>query len=345
MATALASLQTTLKLLSDPVRLRLCGLLARAELAVQELVAITGLQQSRISNQLTLLKRAGLVKDRREGTWSFHSLSEPGDDGPLSPELHAAVLQPYLDSDQGLAEGKALAAVLEQRRQKSRQAHDRLADRWVEVGQEFAAGSLRAEMLAHAWPGGLVVADLGCGAGFLTSLLAQRGAHVIAVDHSERMLQAARRKRPSGSVEFRRGELDALPLQDGEVDAAFANLVWHHLPSFGAAAAEVFRVLKPGGALVVADLLPHDAEWMREAMGDLRLGLKPDQVVAALARAGFVELRSEAAVDRYCVRAPGGDSRELPMFLVRGQKPAHHRVPTVHVVDRRKRSKHRESPP
>ena len=65
-ATALANLQSTLKLLSDPVRLRLCALLARAELAVQELVTITGLQQSRISNHLSLLKRQGLVRDRRE---------------------------------------------------------------------------------------------------------------------------------------------------------------------------------------------------------------------------------------------------------------------------------------
>src|SRR5262249_48071935 len=86
MATAVQHLTTALKLLSDPTRLRLCTLLAQRELAVQELVAVTGLQQSRISNHLALLKRAGLVRDRREGTWSFHSLVEPGERGPLTPE-------------------------------------------------------------------------------------------------------------------------------------------------------------------------------------------------------------------------------------------------------------------
>lgn len=327
MASAVAQLQSTLKLLSDPVRLRLCGLLAGAELAVQELCTITGLQQSRTSNQLSRLKRAGLVRDRREGTWSFHSLVEPAESGPLTPRLFEAVVAPYLESTESRADRKALAAVLEQRRARSRDAHDRLAERWVEVGQDFASGSLRAEVLAQAWPRGLVVADLGCGTGFLSALLARRGARVLAVDHSERMLEAAERAKLEGalegSVEFRRGELDALPLADGEVDAAFANLVWHHLPDFAAAAREVFRVLKPGGAFVVSDLEPHEAEWMRDAMGDLRLGLKSDQVVGALARAGFADLTTEPAVDRYRVTSPAGEARELPMFLVCGRRPAH----------------------
>lgn len=321
MAPELATLTTALKLLSDPVRLRLCGLLARGELAVQELVAITGLQQSRISNHLALLRRSGLVRDRREGTWSFHSLAEPAPGGPLSPELYAAALGPWLQSASGLADQQAVAAVLEQRRERSRRAHDRLAEDW-EAGQGLLHGCLRAELLARALPAGLCVADLGCGTGFLTEALAQSGARVLAVDHSERMLAAARHKQRGGDVEFRVGELDALPIADREVDAAFANLVWHHLPDLAAAAAEVFRVLKPGGTAVVSDLLPHEADWMREAMGDLRLGLRPEQVIAALARAGFTALRSEPTVDRYRVATPAGATHDFPMFAVRGSRPA-----------------------
>jgi ArsR family transcriptional regulator len=319
---ALADLRSTLKLLADPVRLRLCGVLARAELAVQELCAVTGLAQSRTSNQLAQLRRAGLVRDRREGTGAFHALVEPSATGPLSPALYDAVLRPYLESAESRVDAKALAAVRERRRQKSRDAHDRLAARWVEVGQEFAVGSLRAEVLAQAWPPGLVVADLGCGTGFLSTALAHRGARVIAVDHSARMLAAARKGPLGRGVEFRRGELDALPLADGEVDAAFSNLVWHHLPDVAAAAREVFRVVKRGGTVVVSDLEPHQADWMRETMGDLRLGTRPDQVVAALARAGFADLRHEPAIDRYRVTSPRGETRELPMFLVCGRKPS-----------------------
>lgn len=327
-ASALSTLQSTLKLLSDPVRLRLCGLLARSELAVQELVAITGLQQSRISNHLSLLKRAGVVRDRREGTWSFHSLVIPRDEGPLSPALYAATVEPWLDSVEGRPDAQALAAVLDQRRRRSREAHDQLAARWDALGQEFVLGTLRSEVLAQAWPCGIDVADLGCGTGFLAAWLAAHGARVVAVDHSERMLAAAR-EHCGPSVEVRKGELDALPLAAGEVDAAFGNLVWHHVPDHGAAAREVFRVLRPGGSIVVSDLLPHRAEWMREAMGDLRLGIEPELVVGALARAGFVDLHHETAADRYRVAPPGGEPVEFPMFLVRGRRPATpQRLPT-----------------
>jgi DNA-binding transcriptional ArsR family regulator len=217
MASALATLQTTLKLLSDPVRLRLCALLSRAELVVQELGTITGLQQSRISNHLSLLKRAGLVRDRREGTWSFHSLVEPSSMARCRRSLFAATVLPWLESAEGEPDGKALAAVLDQRRKKSREAHDQLADQWATVGQEFAVGTLRAEVLAQAWPCGGIVADLGCGTGFLATWLAERGAHVVAVDHSERMLASARQRGAQDRITFRQGELDALPLRDGEV--------------------------------------------------------------------------------------------------------------------------------
>jgi SAM-dependent methyltransferase len=321
MATALATLTSALKLLADPVRLRLCGLLAQSELAVQEMVAATGMQQSRISNQLAQLKRAGLVRDRREGTWSFHSLVEPQADGPLSPQMFAAAIEPWLRSDEGQRDQQALARVLELRREKSRAAHDRLAERW-EAGQEFVQGSLRTEVMALAWPSDFLVADLGCGTGFLSAQLAPFAARVIAVDHSPRMLEAAQKKALPHNCEFRQGELDALPIDDGCIDAAFANLVWHHLPDLAAAAREVYRVLKPGGAVVISDLLPHECEWMREQMGDLRLGLKPEQVVAALAAAGFHGLRWERAADRCRCVPPAGDAIELPMFLVRGQKPA-----------------------
>ena len=319
MMTTLDSLQASLKLLSDPLRLRLCALLARAELVVQELVVITGLQQSRVSNHLSLLKRAGLVRDRREGTWSFHSLVEPVEGGALSPSLFAAKLEPYLESPEGLRDLSALQAVLDRRRQKSIEAHDRLAEQWHSVGQEFAVGTLRAEILAQAWPSGPRVADLGCGTGYLSGWLAERSSEVIGVDHSERMLDEARSNVPT--AEFRQGELDALPLANYEVQAAFANLVWHHLPDHDAAAREVHRIVQPNGHVVVSDLMPHDCDWMRERMGDLRLGLKPDQVVASLARAGFRDLVSQTLTDRYCVLGPDGTRVEFLMFVVRGKKP------------------------
>lgn len=321
MPTLLAALHQTLKLLADPTRLRLAALLAEEELSVQELMSATGLAQSRVSNHLSLLKRAGLVRDRREGTWSFHRLVEPAPDGALSPQLYEAVLVPYLESQSGKSDRAALEMLRERRRERSRRTHDRLAPEWAARGQEFRSGALRMHALAALLPRGLRLADLGCGAGYLTSFLVARGARVIAVDHSAAMLAQARRRVPQGA-EFRQGEFDQLPLADGEVDGAFANLVWHHLADQDRAARELLRVVRPGGSVVITDLLPHGEEWLRERMGDLRLGVRPQIVVGALARAGFTDLVTEDVDDAYRVESPQGQPTELAMFLARGMRPA-----------------------
>ena len=311
-------LHATLKLLADPTRLRLVALLSAEELAVGELVTITGLGQSRISNHLSLLKRAGLVQERREGTWSFHSL-KPLSGEALTPELFAAAVQPFLGSDVGRSDVHALEKVRENRREQSRRRHDQLAPAWSRLGQEFELDTLRAEAFAALVPAGLVVADLGCGAGYLTSYLLSRGARVIAVDHSAVMLDQARGQLSGSAVEFRRGELDRLPLGDGEVDAAVANLVWHHLADWDQVAVEIFRVLAPGGRLVITDLLPHEEDWMRQQMGDHRLGVPPEQVMTCLQRAGFENLAWEHIKDRYVVG--GSQKTSLPLFLVHGMRP------------------------
>jgi len=321
-------LQTTLKLLSDPTRLRILALLSIEEISVQDLVSITGLAQSRISNHLSLLKRAGLVQDRREGSWAFYRLSTPDKDSSLTPELYEAAIRPFLDSEDGRRDAAALEAVREQRRQRSRTTHDALASQWEEVGQAFRTGSLRAEAVSALVPAGLRVADLGCGAGFLTTHLSRRGIDIIAVDHSQRMLDTARSRMANpaqdsrdGTVEFRQGEMEQLPLSNNEVHSAFANLVWHHVADMDCAAAELARVIEPGGTAVITDLLPHDEDWMREEMGDYRLGLRPEDVMGALARAGFTNLSTEAIHDQYIVQDPQGNESALSLFLVRGTAP------------------------
>ena len=162
--------------------------------------------------------------------------------------------------------------------------------------------------------------DAGCGDGFLTELLSERFAEVLAFDHSPERLAAARDRLRGGHghVRFEAGEVDALPLRANSTDALFLSMVLHHVPEIAAALKEARRVLRPGGCVVVADLAPHDEDSMRETMGDLRLGLDADTMSEAMHAAGFEQVRVLPVSDRL----PIGRHRHLELILVAGRCPA-----------------------
>jgi ArsR family transcriptional regulator len=106
------------------------------------------------------------------------------------------------------------------------------------------------------------------------------------------MLQAAKRRMHGvANVELRRGEIEDLPLDDAMLDAAAMMLVLHHLPDPGRALAEATRVLKPGGRVLIVDMLPHDRESYRQQMGHVWLGFSEEHVRRILTDAGFAEIR------------------------------------------------------
>ena len=166
-------------------------------------------------------------------------------------------------------------------------------------------------------PPGLRVAEVGTGTGILARELAGLGCSVVAVDHSPRMLEAARANLDEAGVhgvELRQGTAEALPLSDASVDAAFAHMVLHYLASPADAVREMARVTKPGGVVVVVDFERHDREWMREALGVVWLGFPAGDVTGWLADAGLEEPR--------CQLDPDASSRELPRtFIASGRKP------------------------
>src|SRR4029077_20148938 len=104
-------------------------------------------------------------------------------------------------------------------------------------------------------------------------------ARVVAVDGSAPMLQAAKKRlQQFDNVDLRRGDLESLPIDDGRLDAATLMLVLHHVPDPARALAEVARVLRPGGRLIMVDMLPHDRESYRRQMGHVWMGFAEDQV-------------------------------------------------------------------
>lgn len=318
--TMVEGLVETLKAMADPLRLRILAVLKREELAVGELAEVLAISQPRVSHHLRMLRAAGMVRVRREGAWTFCSL-EP----PSSPAagLFRALEQGLASDGADAGDAERLTRVLAARRERARSFFDAAASRWEHFEPRFEGSGLRHQALSLLLHDGLVLADVGCGTGYVARELAQRARRVILVDPSAAMLESARaalgRDLPA-ELEFRVGEIERLPLADGEVDGAFANLVLHHVSDLSATLAELGRVIRPGGSLVVSDLLPHEAEWLREEQADLRLGLDPGQLAALALKAGFGAAGSEAAVDRLRVRSRDGHEALLPMFVLRARK-------------------------
>jgi ArsR family transcriptional regulator len=312
-------LQKIFKTLSDPTRVRILALLEQEELAVQELMRVLGMAQSRVSRHLAILRDAGLLRDRRDGTFAYYRFPTPQEGAWRDAwELtrHQMIDDPTVERD-----AAALREVLSARAQRTRSWFDTVGPEWDALRKVFNDDALRARAIAHLAPPGITVCDVGTGTGVLALELARLGVRVVAVDHSPAMLDAARAKlhaAGAGSVELRRGDAADLPLDDASVDAAFAHMVLHYLPSPADALAEMARVVKPGGPVsrvVVVDFEEHDREWMREELGVQWLGFPLEDVRAWLEAAGLEDVR----VERTNGSGPGP---ELPATFIASARRA-----------------------
>jgi arsenite methyltransferase len=149
---------------------------------------------------------------------------------------------------------------------------------------------------------GETVLDLGSGAGFdcfLASKLVGPKGKVIGVDMTAEMVARAKDNALRGgynNVEFRLGEIEALPVVDNTVDVIISNCVINLVPDKGKAFKEAFRVLKPGGRLMVSDivLLKKLPEFVRESVdayvGCISGALMKDIYLEAIKSAGFKDI-------------------------------------------------------
>jgi ArsR family transcriptional regulator len=300
-----------LKALADPCRLRLTAVLLRGEFTVQELTHMFGMGQSRISRHLKILTEAGVLTVKRQGTWSYYRV---GEGNPFFNAIRPAfelALESLPERSQDL---NAVAAVLEERRQRSREFFDRHARQWDDLARTLLPVPAYRERLVALVPADTAVLEVGVGTGGLLPELAVRASLVIGVDHSPAMLDEARRRLAEvgiSGIELRLGEMTHLPLSDEGVECAVANMVLHHAADPVAVLREVWRVLKPGGTVVLADLVRHEQEWVREQLADQWLGFEEDELRGWLTAAGFESIEVEQ------VDATAGQENVL---LVRGVK-------------------------
>jgi ArsR family transcriptional regulator len=273
--------------LTEPIRSRLLLLLDRHELTVSELCGIVQLPQSTVSRHLKALADAGWVVVRGEGTSHLYTMSRDDLD-PAARRLWLLVREQVGATSAAAQDQRRLQSILAERRSKSQEFFASSAGQWDRLRDELFGDRFHLAALAAFADPAWTVGDLGCGTGQVSAALAPFVSRVVAVDTSAAMLQAAQeRLKDMPAVELRRGELEALPVEDGELDAATLMLVLHHVPEPPRALAEVARALKPGGRLVLVDMFPHDRESYRQQMGHVWLGFGEDQMRGLLADAGF----------------------------------------------------------
>jgi ArsR family transcriptional regulator len=188
-----------------------------------------------------------------------------------------------------------LRGVLTRRRAKSQEFFATAAGEWDRLREDLFGGTFFLWAVLGLVEPSLVLGDLGCGTGQLTETVAPYVKQVIAVDSSPDMLDAARaRVGGADNIDLRQGDLENLPIRADELDAAMLSLVLHYAPAPARALSEVARVLKPGGRVLVVDMLPHEREEYQQQMGHVWLGFSEKQISRFLGGAGFGAVRVRA---------------------------------------------------
>ena len=207
----------------------------------------------------------------------------------------------------------------------------------VPGGADLGLGCGNPTMVAELGPGETVL-DLGSGAGIDCFLAARRvgpEGRVIGVDMTDEMLHRARENAANAgfeNVDFRKGYIEELPVEDATVDVIVSNCVVNLSPDKERVFAESFRVLKPGGRLAISDLVAHrpfsnaeraDAKRYSECITGAETEARLLDMMQA---AGFVETavdpKSPGVNDRW-----NGDATDAegapPVYsaIIRGRRP------------------------
>jgi len=273
--------------LADTTRSRLLLLLDRHELTVGELCVVTQLPQSTVSRHLKALADAGWVSARSESTSRFYTMTREGLDASAR-RLWTLVREQVGPTPAAAHDQRRLHTAMAARRTKSEEFFSSSAGQWDRVRDELFGSRFHLSALAAFADPSWTIGDLGCGTGQVIAALAPFVARVVGVDGSASMLQAAKKRLQAfENIDLRRGELESLPIDDSRLDAATLMLVLHHVPEPERGLAEVARVLKPGGRLLMVDMLPHEREHYRQQMGHVWLGFSDEHLRQLVTDSGF----------------------------------------------------------
>jgi ubiquinone/menaquinone biosynthesis C-methylase UbiE len=277
--------------LADSTRSRILLVLEGTELTVGELCAVVQMPQSTVSRHLKILSDEGWVASRESGASRFYSLVTSRLDH-FSKRLWSVVREQVSSSPAAQQDARRRSSVLSDRRGRMKSFFSDAAGSWDQMRAELIGARTDLLALMDLFDESWTIGDLGCGTGHLSEALAPVVRRVIAVDESGSMLNAARKRlAPLDNVDVRGGSVEALPLEDGELDVALLFMVTHFVLEPAKVLGEARRALKPGGRLVILDLTSHEREDYSLQMGHVWQGFSEEQLRSWVQDAGLTVVR------------------------------------------------------
>jgi len=277
--------------LADATRARTLRLVEQYELTVADLCAVLQLPQSTVSRHLKLLADDGWVAARPEGTSRLYRMDLDALD-PAARRLWHLLREQTAQTRAAAHDDQRLATILAARQSRSQAFFSSAAGQWDRLRREMFGDRFDLMALAGLLEDTWIVGDLGCGTGQVSETVAPFVHRVIAVDSSRAMLKAARQRLAHlAHVDIRHGDLEKLPIDNATLDAAVTSLVLHHAADPPAVLRAAARALRPGGRLLLIDMLSHDRREYQQQMGHVWLGFEPSQITDWLGAAGFERIR------------------------------------------------------
>lgn len=178
----------------------------------------------------------------------------------------------------------------------SLQYFDSIAPNWNVIRSEYFEERLKYKILSMTNIKDKIVGDLGCGTGFVSLAVANEASIVFSIDNSINMLKelsASASKKDYKNIYPIKSSLDNLAIFDESLNVVFINMALHHIKNAKKAIAEMYRVLKKDGMVVISDVREHNGEWAKEEMFDEWLGFSKEQMTNWLEDAGFQNIEIE----------------------------------------------------
>ena len=311
-----------LKALADPQRLRILAAVSEEELTVGEVQEVVQSAQSSVSRNLSILRAAGFVQDRREGTSVYFSARHDMPDS--AREIFQSLQTRLEDIPEIKRDHERLAECRRRRLRRSKGYFESVAGDWEKIRKSYFDDRVTSLAIEKLLPRRLTIADIGCGTGTLSFELARFAQHVIGIDLSKEMLRRARavaKERAMVNLEFRQGDALKLPLGRGSVDAAFCVMVLHFLPEPERAITELCRISRPGGSVILVDLVQHHQAWMREQMAHQWLGFDQAAVEQWFRKGGAEAIDYDLTGSFAGERLARNGNRPVEIFVARATLP------------------------